>query len=164
MRELTTILFLLFIGLQLKGQNYAIIEFYGEKSDNTTTYLGKVRKGNANQLVNYLKYARDGEEDKDDVGSYAPQADPNPKPHKKLKQLTDRYDVDEDKLKRRKKSEYKKYQKAKAEYYQKPLKLQKKKVDKTKDFSFNLERDQTKLGRQYKVRGKKLRKGKKAEV
>lgn len=163
MQKLILLLFL-FFGLQLKGQDYAIIEFFGEKTDHSITYLGKVKKGDANRLANYLQYARDGEEDKEDASNYAPKPDANPKPRRKMKQLSESYKVDEEKLQRKKKKELEKYQKAKAEYYLEPEKRNGKKKErdfKPRDLSQSLKSDKTKLGKQYKVRGKKLRKGKK---
>lgn len=159
MNKLLLIIFLL-AGNFSKGQNHAIIEFAGEKNNYSRTYLGKVKKGNSRKLNNYLQHARVEEATR---AITAPQPDPNPKKREKMRQVTKAYDVNEKELARKNKRQLKKYQEEKENYYREAQKSKKKKQKQfdAKAFKQSLKTNKSKLAKEYKIKGRRLRTGKK---
>lgn len=154
----------------------AVVVFAGEKSDYSTTYLGKLKRGDLNSLRDYLKQLEKNgqsssgsqQQTNSSLDNYVKLITKNKRSSKrKNNYLSDDYDIKEGKLKKGNHKYYRKYLKEKEKAASEKEKVEKKKPapDKTIDYREFTERNSDRKGgylsRYYKIKGKKLRKGKK---
>lgn len=149
---------------QGKSYKYATIEFVGDKDDNTRTYIGKVKKGNPNRLIDYLQQSSQNDDNNNE--NFSPKEYHSKKDRKTFRHLSDMYKFDEKKFKKNKKNYNKKYFEEKKRVYIEKEKRKKSKEKDSKKFSLkklkNREKiPKTKLSKQYKIKGKRIRKGQK---
>lgn len=166
MKKVSFLLLILFLGIyssaQHSSKNYALIEFIGDKTENSKTFIGKIKKGNPNRLHDYLQQSRSTTQNEQD---FAPKEYNNKKEKEKLRHLSDIYDINEKKLKKNNEKYHKKYLEEKKRIYTEEIKKRNKKEKDPNKFSLKrfLQREKipkTKLSKQYKIRGKRIRKGK----
>lgn len=165
-RILTPILFLFFVvcsTAQNTSKPYAIIEFAGEKTNNTRTYLGKLKKGDPYRLKDYLQSGTNDQtgsttDDAVFMKEYAPRADRN-----ETHYLTKDYKINEKKLKKRKARYYKKYlaEKEKAFSDEEKVKRSEPRQEKKKKKQKGPRKKDTRLAKKFKISGKRLHQGKK---
>jgi hypothetical protein len=174
------------IGVPLFSQNrserdFAFIVFKGDKSDNSNTYLGKVKKGDPSRLRSELGYSssysgnesiekRGPNTDAESYIRYLSRQEKK-KNRKQFRHLSDWYSVDEQKLAEGNKRQSQKYFEEKELMFteKEKLKAPKNKKKSSKVLSFEefqqLNKDQSRpntyLAKNYKIKGNKLRKGKK---
>ncbi|GEM_PF-5315497 len=172
---------LILFGQKNNSQQYTHIVYYGDKSKNSTTYMGKVRKGDPGRLQSELNYSNNysgnvaseksgPNTDAENYIRYLSRQEKK-KNRSEMRHLSDLYSVDEKKLSKGNKREREKYFEEKELMFveRDKLKSPKKKKKNSKVYSFEefqkLSKDQNKansyIARNYKISGKKFRKGKK---
>lgn len=186
MKSILVVILALFVVSSLYSQNrskndFAYIVFNGDKSENSSTYLGKVKKGDPSRLRSELGYSSSysGNEaieksgpntDAESYFRYLSKQEKK-KNRKQFRHLSDWYSVDEQKLAEGNQRQREKYYKEKELMFTKKgnLKAPKNEKKTSKVLSYEefqrLNKDQarpnTYLARNYKIKGKKLQKGKK---
>jgi hypothetical protein len=147
MKFLISTLLLLCLGLGANAQKsnknneYATIIFAGDKSKNSRTYIGKVKKGNPETLHGELQSAANYSGNTvtvsggtgNDMESYIKYLSKHKKriDKKKFRALSDIYNIDEDKLKARNERYYQKYLDEKQRVYSDEEKEKRKKKNST---------------------------------
>lgn len=167
MKRIRHTIFLLLISVlgiaQQTSKPYAIIEFSGEKTNNTCTYLGKLKKGDPYRLKDYLQAGTNNQTDDqtNDAGfmkEYAPRTDRN-----ETHYLSKDYRINEKKLKQKKNKYRQKYLDKKEKAFSKEAKVKRSesKQNKIKPKKKGPRKKETLLAQKFKIKGKRLRKGKK---
>lgn len=160
---------------------YASIFYNGDKTKNSATYFGKVRKGNEERLKSELNYSKNysGNEaivksapntDAENYIRYLSRQEKNKKRNEK-RYLSDKYNIDEKKLSKGDNRERKKYFEEKELMFieRNKLKSPNNKKNNSKVLSFEefqqtskqLNQANSYIARNYKISGKKIREGKK---
>ncbi|MFA9392279.1 MAG: hypothetical protein ACERKD_20885 [Prolixibacteraceae bacterium] len=163
---LATFLFLFFItGLQAQNQSNkkAVIQFTGEKNRNTRTYLGKLKKGDPYRLKDYLQSGTDKQTDEQKDENFAPKEYKAKKDRNKIHYLPEDSRLNEKKLKKGKSSYTKKYREEKEKAFSEKMDSEHLQAGKDKEIELYKKprKAKTRLAKNFKIKGKRLRKGKK---
>jgi hypothetical protein len=146
---------------QETSKDYAIIEFIGEKSKTSRSYLGKLKKGELYQLNDYLQQEKNTDQE-ENTNNYAPVEYNSPKKKAKDSYLSDSYKINEKKLKKGNKAYYKRYLKKKKKAYTKKNKSKRVsdyEAQKAKAARKKTIQKKTPLSKQFKIKGKRLKAG-----
>ncbi|MDA3779790.1 MAG: hypothetical protein PF487_06180 [Bacteroidales bacterium] len=147
---------------QSKASKFAIIEFVGEKTDNSKTFIGKLKKGDPYRLSDALQSGTNDqtiqEEPDFSPKEYQPKKDRN-----ETKYLNEIYNINEKKLKKNKGNYRRKYFEEKERVYNERGEVKKQKPKRTFNIKslFQGKKTETRLAKNFKIKTKRLRKGKK---
>lgn len=165
-RIITTLLILLMVSgtfAQTTEKKRAVIIFTGEKSNNTRTYLGKLKKGDPYRLNDYLRSGTSNQTDAPtdanfSLKEYEPRSDRN-----ETNYLSDDYKINENRLKKGKSKYRQKYLDEKEKAFS-PKKKHERPIAReaqVKKKDHKPRKAETRLAKKFKIKGKHLRKGKK---
>lgn len=156
----TLLLALLFHNTFATKQKATII-FAGEHTKTSKTYLGKLKRGDAYRLNDYLQSGTSDQTKGKNDERFAPKELTPQKDRNEPHYLSDTYDINERRLKRRNDNYFKKYldEKEKALSVKKKNKASKRQKVKTEKASKLPRKTKTRLAKSFRIKGRRLHKG-----